>query len=67
MFYINSDTTGALYSVLKDRSLQGDVIFSRCAFSGGCVVDMILGGEPEGHYAYGDHLFVYNVRYERTI
>lgn len=63
VFYINSDTTGALYSVLKDRSLQGDVI-SRDAHFQADGVDMTLDGEPEGHYPYGDHLFVYNVRYE---
>jgi hypothetical protein len=63
VLYSNDDTSSALQAALHDDSLQGDVI-SRDAQFQPEAVDMTLYGEPEGHYPYGNRLFVYNVRYQ---
>ncbi|MGD0156518.1 MAG: hypothetical protein ABSB50_10485 [Terracidiphilus sp.] len=61
VFETDWDTSGAIEITLGDYSLRGDVISPNAHF-GEAGVDTTMYGEPEGHYPYGDHFFVYNVR-----
>jgi hypothetical protein len=55
------DTSGALQLTLHDNLLRGDVISPNLHF-GEAGAETTMYGEPEAHYGYSDHLFVFNVR-----
>lgn len=60
VFETDWDATGAVRLVLKDFSLTGDVVSSDAHFNE-AAVDTTMYGTAEGHYSYGDQLFVFNV------
>ncbi len=60
VFETDWDATGAIRLALKDFSLTGDVVSSNAHFNQ-TAVDMTMYGTAEGHYSYGDQLFVFNV------
>ena len=60
VFETDWDATGALRLALKDFSLTGDVVSSNAHFNE-AAVDTTIYGTAEGHYPYGDQLFVFNV------
>ena len=55
------DTSGALQLALNDDFLRSDVI-SPNLFFGAAGAETTMYGQPEAHYDYSDHLFVFNVR-----
>jgi len=61
VFETDWDTSGAIQLTLGDFSLSGDVVSPNMRFLDAAVESTIYG-QPAGHYAYGDSLFVYNVR-----
>jgi hypothetical protein len=60
VFETDWDATSAVRMALKDVSLTGDVVSSNAHFNE-TAVDTTMYGTAEGHYPYGDQLFVYNV------
>jgi hypothetical protein len=61
VFETDWDATGGLRLALKDFSLTGDVVSSNARFNE-TAVDTTMYGTAEGHYPYGDQLFVFNVK-----
>ena len=60
VFETDWDTAGAIQLALGNASLTGDVISPETRFDASGIETTIYG-EPEGRYAYGDRLYVYNV------
>ena len=61
VFETDWDTTPALQLALGDSSLKGDVVSSGLTLRD-AAIDTVIYGDAEGHYPYGNHLFLYNVR-----
>ena len=55
------DTSGAVQLALHDNFLRSDVISPNLQFTASGA-DTTMYGQPEAHYNYSDHLFVFNVR-----
>jgi len=55
------DATGAIQLVLTDFSLTSDVVSPNMHFLD-AAAESTMYGQPSGKYAYGNNLFVYNVR-----
>jgi hypothetical protein len=62
VFESDWDVTGAIQLALGDFSLTSDVVSPNMSFNNVSADSTIYGG-PDGHYPYGNQLFVYNVRY----
>jgi hypothetical protein len=65
VFETDWDSTDALRLLIGDNSLTGDVVSPNLRLSD-AAVETTIYGDPEGHYAYGDRLFVFNVQ-RRTL
>jgi hypothetical protein len=61
VFETRWDATGALQLALDDDSFSADIISANTRFRN-TTVDTTGYGGLNGQYAYGDHLFVYNMR-----
>jgi len=63
VFETDWDATGAIRLTLGDDSLVSDVVSSNLHFEEAAAATTMYGN-AEGHYPYGNNLFVYNVRNE---
>jgi hypothetical protein len=61
IFETDGDASGAIRLTSGDFSLSGDVVSPNLHFADNGV-ETTMYGEEENQYAYGNHLFVYNVR-----
>ena len=61
VFETDWDATGAIQLTLGDSSLTSDVISPNLRFEQSAA-ETTMYGDAEGHYPYGNDLFVYNVR-----
>ena len=60
VFETDWDASGAIQLAFEDPTLTSDVIAANTKFTT-AAVDTSIYGAPEGHYPYGNRLFVYNV------
>ncbi|HEY2468435.1 MAG TPA: hypothetical protein VGI45_11460 [Terracidiphilus sp.] len=61
VFETDWDTTPAIQMALGNSSLRGDVV-SRNLTLDDVAIKTSIYGDAEGHYSYGNRLFVYNAR-----
>jgi hypothetical protein len=65
VFETDWETSGALQIAYGDETLKGDVVSPSMQIADDAVTTMSYG-QPEARYAYGEKLWLYNVRRKTT-